>query len=170
MKHNLWLILLTFLLLLVQIIIDNYLNISIYLNIAILPFIILMLPYKTKTAWTMIIAFILGLIADLAGNGIIGMCSAALTLAALCRRWTLNISVNKDILNNEEYPTPDTLRLPNFILYSACFYTIYLLCYILLDNAGFSNFGLIALRFIISLVINVLLATLLFITTKKRKQ
>lgn len=170
MKHSFWLILLTFLLLLVQIIIDNYLNISVYLNIAILPFIILMLPYKMNTGWTMIIAFILGLIADFAGNGILGMCAASLTLASLCRKWILNISVSKDILNSEVYASPDTLRLPNFILYATIFYAIYLLSYILLDNAGFSSFGKISLRFIISLVINILLAILLFVTTKKRKQ
>lgn len=170
MKYNFKLTILAILLLVAQGIIDNYFNITTYLSIALLPFIILMLPYQSKTIWTILIAFILGIVTDMLGNGILGINSAALTAAAVCRKEILNISIKKEILNTEQYPSSTTIKISYFSLYAAIFLAIYFMVYVPLDNAGFTPFYPILLRFAISLATNLLLMILLFIITGERKK
>lgn len=170
MKYSLRLIILAILLLIAQGIIGNYLNITIYLSIALPSFVILMLPCKLKTIWTILIAFALGIITDILGNEILGITSAALTAAAVCRKGILNISIKKEILNSEAYLSHPAISIAHFAIYAAVFLAIYFMVYIPLDNSGFTPFFPISLRFVISLATNLLLMTALFVITGKKKK
>ena len=169
MKYQLKLILTAILLIVFQSVLDNYLNITIYLSIALLPFIILILPYKMSTITTMITAFVIGILGDILGNGILGMTAAAMVGASAFRKILLNSLVNKEILTKKEYPDIHSLRLTDFTLYSSIFLAIYLLIFIAIDNAGLAPFGLFSLRFIISLLANILIYMALYIITSERE-
>lgn len=63
---------LAFLLVLAQAAIDNYVNMTVYLDIALCLFIVLTLPPKWGAIPSMIAGFAVGVGVDILGNGIIG--------------------------------------------------------------------------------------------------
>lgn len=150
------------LLLIAQGALDNYMNLSVYLDIALFMYIILMLPARMGTVPAMIIAFITGLVVDILGNGIPGMTSAALTAAALCRRGAIIAVAPKDFQINDKRSSIESLGIRRFAIYSPILIFIYLLVYILIDNAGFRPAGQCIARLFISLAANTAIMTALF--------
>lgn len=84
------------LLILAQGALDNYVNISIYLDIAMCLYLLLALPVRWGTVPTMLAGFVIGLLVDILGNGILGMSAAAMTAAGLCRRGIFNLTAPKE--------------------------------------------------------------------------
>ena len=84
------------LIIVIQLLIDNYLNLGLYLYVAIFPFLILTLPYRYKTIPTMLLSFLLGLSIDFLSNGVLGLNAGALTAMAFVRQGLLqNLSMSK---------------------------------------------------------------------------
>lgn len=150
------------LLLIAQGALDNYVNFSVYLDIALFLYIILMLPPKTGTVSAMAIAFITGFTVDILGNGIPGLTSAALTAAAMCRRGAIIAVAPKDFQIKDKRSSIESLGIRRFAIYSSSLIFIYLLIYLLLDNAGFRPAGQCLARLFISLAANTALMTALF--------
>lgn len=150
---------------------DNYVNLSVYIDIALPLFIILTLPYRLGTVPAMLAAFALGLVVDILGNGIPGMTSAALTAAALCRRGVLTLVTSRDTAVKEGRATIEAMGTPKFTVYSIPLILTYLLVYILVDLSGFRPAGQCLVRLLLSLAINTALLTALYavITDSKRK-
>ena len=85
MKQNYFLM---FLLILgVQLLICNYLHITAYLTLSLLPCAILLLPTKVGTTASMLIAFASGLTVDVLAEGVVGLNALALVPVAGARRW-----------------------------------------------------------------------------------
>lgn len=141
---------------------DNYVNLSVYIDLALFMFIILMLPPRTGTVPAMIAAFIIGLIVDILGNGIPGLTSAALTAAALCRRTAIIAAAPKDFQAKDKRFSVESLGIRRFTIYAAILTFIYLLVYILIDNAGFRPAGQCLARLFISLAANTAIMAVLF--------
>ena len=84
MRHNYGI---TFLLLAaIQLLICNYLNISAYITISLLPVLILCFPTRFSTLSAMLVAFATGLATDLLAEGTIGLNVFALLPVAAVRR------------------------------------------------------------------------------------
>lgn len=141
---------------------DNYVNLSVYIDLALFLYIILMLPVRTGTVPAMLIAFLTGLTVDILGNGIPGLTSAALTSAALCRKGILLAVAPKDFPIKDSRASIDSLGPRRYAVYSAIFIFIYLSVYILIDNTGFRPAGQCLSRLAISLAANTALQTALF--------
>ena len=159
------------LLILAQGALDNYVNLSIYLNVALFVFPLLMMPIRTATVVAMSVAFIVGMVVDILGNGIPGLTAAALTAAALPRKTILGFIVPKDLSSKDGKGTIEDLGIRQFAIYSAVMCLIFLLAYILLDCAGFRPFWQCILRLCASLAVNTTLMTLLFaVSSDNRKR
>lgn len=143
-------------------IIDGYLDLSHYLILSCLPFIILSLPFKIGTPAVMLIAFFVGLGADFLGGGILGINAGALTGAAFLRKGMMSASINAEIYEKEPRPTPGITGYQKFSLFSLLFTTAYLVFYILLDSAGVAPLLFNMTRLAISIVADVLLSAALF--------
>lgn len=168
---NKWSYMITVLLLLIaQAAVDNFINLSIYTDLALFLFIILMLPYRISTITAMIISFCLGLCVDFLGNIIIGMTSAALVVTALLRRSVISLSINQDILEKNSSPSLESLGIRRFISYSLPLILVYDLSFILVDCSGFAPFWHNMLRLCISVAVNTLVAVFLFIVCSDRKR
>ena len=76
-------------LLVVQIIICNYLHVTPYLYLTILPVMVLCLPLKVSTLAALFIAFGSGLAIDFIADGLPGLNTLALLPVALLRRPTI---------------------------------------------------------------------------------
>ena len=70
---------------LAQIILSNYLYVSHYLVLNLLPLVILSLPASRGVNVAMLVAFLAGFAVDFASTGILGLSSAALLPVALLR-------------------------------------------------------------------------------------
>lgn len=157
------------LLILAQGALDNYVNLSVYLDITLCLFIVLMLPYRTGTVTAMLTAFAVGLVTDFLGNSIPGMSSAALTAAALCRKGMLQLTAGKESSSKEKHQTMDSLGTRRFLLYSMPLILICLAVYILIDSSGFRPFGLCMARLAISMAANTVIMLLLYLITADRR-
>jgi Ca2+/Na+ antiporter len=69
-----------------QILICNYLHVTPYVMLSILPVMILMLPIRFGTFFAMILAFVSGLAVDFLSEGVIGLNALALVPVALARK------------------------------------------------------------------------------------
>lgn len=151
-------ILLALLLILAQGALDNYVNLTVYLDLSLCLFIILTLPFRWGTVPTMLTAFTIGIVTDILGNGIPGMSAAAMTAAGLCRRSLLLASASAE----KDKQTIDSLGVRRFVLYSAPIILIYMTVYILLDSSGFRPAGQCLARLGISLVANTAMMAFLY--------
>ena len=170
-KHSIKYIITGLLLVIAQGALDNYVNLSVYIDIALPMFIILMLPYRTGTVPAMLTAFVLGLIVDVLSNGIPGMTSAALTAAALCRRGVLALATARDTTVKEGRGSMESIGTLRFTLYSIPLILVYLCVYIAVDISGLKPVGQWLPRLVLSLLINTALAAALYavITDNRRK-
>jgi len=169
MKNNIHYIITTIVIVIIQILCNNYLSLGLYLYPALLPFVILKLPFKIRPIHSMIIAFCLGLITDILSNGILGLNAASLTLVGLLRQPLLNNSVNqKDIERNE---SPNfKMGIYQYISYMIILYFVYLTVYIGLDMMSLSPISFTLIKIICSLVLNIILCLILEILLYDRKK
>ncbi|MBQ5401675.1 MAG: hypothetical protein IIU16_02040, partial [Bacteroidales bacterium] len=71
---------------LLQVIINNYVNLGPMIYICLIPLLIIYLPLDQKPYLSLIIAFGLGLIIDILSDGVLGLNAGAATLIALVYR------------------------------------------------------------------------------------
>ncbi len=141
-----------------QCLLDNYADLGLYLRIVIIPFVILMLPYRYKTISTMIIAFLLGLTVDLFTSGVLGLNAGAMTAVAFVRQKVLHSIL--DERNMERHDSPDyiVLGLGKGLFYIMFHYIVFFTAYTLLDNMGFAPFGLTVTKILLSTSVSGLIA------------
>lgn len=141
-----------------QCLLDNYADLGLYLRIVIIPFVILMLPYRYKTISTMIIAFLLGLTVDIFTSGVLGLNAGAMTAVAFVRQKVLHSIL--DERNMERHDSPDiiVLGLGKGLFYVMFHYIVFFTAYTLLDNMGFAPFGLILSKILLSTAVSGLIA------------
>ncbi len=170
MKNNWSRIVICILLLIAQAAIDNFINLSIYVDIALFLFVLVMLPYRTSTVTAMVTAFLLGLCVDFLGNTILGMTSAALVMAALARKGIISLTISPDILEKHNYPSLGSLGIRRFVSYVLPLVLIYNLGFILADCSGFAPFWHNLLRLGISVTVNLGIILFLFIICSDRRR
>lgn len=146
----------------VQIILDNYCDLGLYIRILILPVIILTLPYKVKTIEAMCIAFLIGVVTDIFTSGVIGLNAGALAASALVRRKILYSILDERNIDRHDYPNYRVMGLSKSALYVSVPYIVYFITYTLLDNYSFSPFSLSIPTILICSGINTVLGLFIF--------
>lgn len=150
-----------FLLLILQILVSNYLNLSPYVTLSVLPVMILMLPIRFGTIFAMILAFVSGHTVDWLSEGVIGLNALALVPVALARKGIIYLVFGSEFFARKE---DISLRKHGFAKMSVAIVmsqALFLLFYIWADGAATRPFSFNALRFGVSLVAGWLLALLL---------
>lgn len=157
--------LLYILLAIIQLAICNYVRISPYIFISILPVMVLCIPVSKNTTAAMLIAFVTGLATDALGEGLLGLNALALVPVAFMRKTIIQAVFGKDMIEREEQFTikhngPLKVSIAMLIAIGT-----FLAIYIMADGAGtrpfwfnFSRFwASLACGYIISLpVVNAL--------------
>jgi len=124
------------LLLLLQLFISNYLRLSYYVTLSILPVMILLLPIKIKTVPSLLIAFATGLIIDILSDGLVGLNVVALLPVAILRRPVISLVFGSEFFAREENITTHRQGLWKMSVAIFLVQTVFLLCYIWSDGAG----------------------------------
>ncbi len=170
MKSNLRYILFCLLIFVCQVLINNYLNLGVYVYVFLIPYIILFLPYKVKTINLMLLAFLLGLGVDIFGNGVLGLNTAALTALAFCRNFFLSRIVNEKNVDKNYAPTSYELGFGHYVAYISLSLLVFFLFYVPLDNMSLTPLLFNTLRIVIGCIVNTLLiASLGALTQTKRR-
>lgn len=155
------------LIIILQVVLDNYCDLGVYLRIVLLPYLILTLPYRIKTIEAMVIAFILGLVVDLFTTGVVGLNSGALAASALVRRKILYSILDERNIDKYDYPNFRAMGNMKGGFYFILPYLAFFIVYILLDNFSLSPFWWNLQRIVICSVVNTIIGLVLFSFNKR---
>lgn len=149
-------------------ILDNIqLHSYIYINIYILA--ILVLPYGMKKVTVLFLAFLFGLIMDLANNTM-GIHAAATTFLAYIRPKLLQFTLNREQIDEIE-GTHKMRNLGWFLKYTSFSVLAYNIVLILAEAFSFVNIGITFMRISCSSIVSYIFILLYyFIAIKKRQE
>ena len=149
-----------FLLLILQILICNYLNLSQYVMLSILPVLILMLPVRFGTFFAMILAFVSGLAVDFLSEGVIGLNALALVPVALARKGIIQLVFGSEFFARKENISVSKHGVAKISVALVMAQGLFLLVYIWADGAAMRPFLFNLIRFFASLLAGLLLSLL----------
>lgn len=154
-------------LIVIQCILDNFVDLGIYVRIVLIPCIILVLPYRYRTISSMLLAFIIGVCVDIFTTGIIGLNAGALTAVAFVRQKLLHAILDERNMERHDSPDVRVMGMGKALFYLLFSYLAFFCTYILLDNFGLKPFGINAIKIAGSTVINGVIALWLLKHHKK---
>ncbi len=146
------------LLLVVQVLLWNYLNLSQYVLLCFLPAMILCLPVRLGTVPSMCIAFAIGLVVDFFAQGVLGLSSFALVPVALARRPIISLVYGGELFSRGEDPSVRRQGVFKMSLLLLLGTALFLLLYIWMDGAGTRPLWFNLLRFACSLLLSTALS------------
>jgi hypothetical protein len=148
-KNGFWLVYL--LLTVVQMLLCNYVHLTPYLMLSILPVMVLCIPIRVPTWGAMVIAFLTGLAVDLLSEGLLGLNSLALVPVAFARKELIRLIFGGELFARKEDFSARRNGFGKVALASFLVQALFLLIYIWADGAGTRPFSFNAIRFGISL-------------------
>lgn len=157
------------LLIAIQLLLDNYLDLGIYIYLFIVPYFILFLPYRYKTIPTMFLAFFAGLAIDFLSNGVLGLNAGALTTMALFRQSFMQLVVNEQSMDKYETPTLKDMGILRYSLFVLLSYLVFFITFSLLDNFGSGMVLISILKTIISSISNTVLIVIISFIIQERR-
>lgn len=134
-----------------QMLITNYLHLSYYITLSMLPTLILFLPIRIGTIGAMIIAFITGWAVDFFAEGLIGINMLALVPVAFVRRPLLALIFGDEIFARQEDPSAGKSGIGAVLLAIMLAEALFLAIYIWADGAGVRPTWFNLIRFVCSL-------------------
>lgn len=148
------------LLVIVQLLLNNYLRISPYLMISILPVMVLCISIRVGTVGSMLIAFATGLVVDLLSEGLLGLNVAALVPVAFFRNGIIRLVFGTELFARNEDFSVQRNGFGKTALAVLIAQALFLLIYVWIDSAGMRPLSFDALRFAVSLVAGMLVSLL----------
>ena len=152
---------------LLQVLLCNYLNLTYYLTLSILPVLVLLIPVRYSTITAMLIAAASGFLVDFLGDGVLGLNMLALIPVGLVRNGLLNLVFGQEVFAPQEDVTIQKYGIIKFSTYIIIAQALFLIIYIAADGAGTRPFWFNALRFAISLPAGTLLSLFIADTLTK---
>ena len=146
---------------LAQIILNNYLYVSHYLVLNLLPLVILSLPASRSVNIAMIVAFVAGFVVDFASTGMLGLSSASLLPVALLRFPILRAVGGEEYLVHRDSQPVGHLTPRGVFLATLAAAAAFFLCYVFIDAAGTRPLWFNLTRMLLSSVANAALMTFL---------
>ena len=154
MKHGLTMIVL----LIAQVIVWSYFNLSQYVLLTFLPAMVLCLPVRMDAVKILIIAAAASLALDFLSHGILGLTCAAILPVALCRNLVVALVFGEELIEREE---DLSFRRQGFFKMNLAVIictALFLLVYIWLDGAGMRSLAFNGIRFGCSLAASLLVS------------
>ena len=135
----------------VQMLICNYLNLSPYLTLSILPVLILCVLLRLPTFWTLLLAFVTGGAVDLLSEGLLGLNALALVPVAFVRKELIRLIFGGELFARKEDFSVRKNGFGKVALALFLVQALFLLVYIWADGAGTRTLAFNAIRFGVSL-------------------
>lgn len=146
------------LIVLVQILICNYLNLSLFVALSVLPAIVLFIPIRYSTTLALVVAFFTGLAVDYFAEGLVGLNALALLPVAFCRKSIINLVFGDEIFARKEDISiyqHGVLKVSIAIIIAQ---SLFMFIYIWADGAATRPFWFNLTRFLMSVIIGWLIS------------
>lgn len=150
-----------FLLLILQVLICNYLQLSPIVALSILPVMILMLPIRFGAIFAMVLAFVSGLCVDFLSEGVVGLNALALVPVAFLRSGIIRLVFGSEIFARNEDISIRKHGIGKMAVAIFVAQSIFLVIYIWADGAFMHSFMFNLLRYAISVISAVILSLVL---------
>lgn len=147
-------ILICMVLLIAQILLDNYFPLRRYVLISILPAIIMLTSLDARPIVSMLLAFVVGFAVDFFSTGMLGLSSLALVPVGLVRSSVVAMVFGDELTARGDELSLQRLGIPKMALAALMLCSLYLLVYIWVDSAGTVPFWPSALRFVLSVAVS----------------
>ena len=141
-----------------QLLLTNYLRVSPYLMLTILPVMVICISIRTGTLAAMLIAFATGLVVDFLSDGLPGLNAIALVPVAFCRNGIIRLIFGSEVFAREEDFSAQKNGFGKVFQALLIAQIIFLAIYIWVDAAGMRPFSFNAIRFAVSLVAGLLIS------------
>lgn len=142
------------LLLVVQILFWAFFDLSQFLMLCILPTMVLCIPIKRSTVYSMTVAFITGFLADFVTGGILGLTAFALIPVALVRMPVLRLSFGQELIFRGDNISVRKLGMRKMFVGIIIVTTVFLVMYVWADGAGTRPFWFNATKVVLSVVLS----------------
>ena len=160
-------ILYALLIIVVQCILDNYVDLSIYLRIVLVPYLILILPYRYRTISAMILAFFIGLAVDIFTTGVLGINAGALTAVAFIRQKMLHAIMDERNMERHDSPDLKVMGVGKGLFYIGVPYLLFFIISVLLDNFSIRPLAITIPKILAGTIVSGVISMLLFKNYKK---
>ena len=152
-------------LLVAQILVWNFFNLSQFVVLTFLPVMVICLPAKVNTTPALLITFLAGIGVDFFTHGILGLTCVALLPIALGRKFIISLVFGEELFSRGEgisFRRQGIVKMNLAIVLSTA---LFMIIYIWVDGAGMRPFWFNVLRFVCSLaassLVSVFVASLL---------
>lgn len=142
-----------FLIVVVQILICNYLNLSMYVMLSLLPALVLFIPIAYSTSFAMILAFFTGLAVDYFAEGLVGLNALALVPVAFCRFSIIRLVFGSELFARREDISMSQHGVVKVSMAIIIAQAIFMLIYVIADGAATRPFWFNLTRFLMSVII-----------------
>lgn len=146
------------LLVIAQMIICNYFQMTPYIVLSILPAMILCIPLTVSTNVCMLIAFASGLTVDWLAEGLIGINAASLVPVAMARKTIIRIFLGEDLIARRDSFTFKKNGIGKISIALFVSLAIFFAIYIILDGAGTRPYSFNLIRFTASVTASLALS------------
>lgn len=143
-----------------QMLLCNYLHVSPYLTLSILPVMVLCIPLRVPTFWAMVLAFATGLGVDLLAEGVLGLNVLALVPVAFARKEIIRLVFGGELFARKEDFTVRKNGFGEVALAVFLAQALFLAIYVWADGAGTRPLSFNAIRFGVSLAGGLLVSLL----------
>lgn len=150
-----------------QCILDNYVDLGIYTRIVLLPYLILTLPYRYLTISSMVLAFLTGLCVDIFTTGVLGLNAGALVGVAFVRQKMLHSFIDERNIERHDSPDVKAMGTGRSIFYVFFSHLVFFTLHTILDNFGFTPAMITIPKIAIGTVVSGLIGYILFRNHKK---
>ncbi len=158
MNNNLHTIALITLVIVFQLIINNFINPGPYLFISLMPFAISLIPRSLHINVTMLVCFSLGLTVDVLSRGVIGVNAATATALAVFRGPIYKAFVNSDRQDKSQNPGIRQCGLSKFLLYITAATLAYMFIYCAVESMGVRDIFFFLPQFLLSSLLSIILS------------
>ena len=149
-----------FIVVVVQILLCNYLNLSMYVVLSLLPVAILMIPVRYGTPLALVLAFVSGLAVDWLSEGLIGLNAVALVPVAAARRRIIKLVFGDEVFTRGDDISIGQHGVMKMSLSIILSQSIFMFIYVWADGAATRPFWFNVTRFLLSVIIGWLVSLL----------
>lgn len=146
-----------------QILLNNYLNLSQWVVVTLLPAMIMCIPQRINSVLTMLIAFGVSLLVDFFSTGVMGLTAVALVPVALLRNPLLHLVFGTEIFERQENISIGRHGILKIALVQALALLVYLIIYIIADGAGTRPVWFNLVRLLLSTIVGTAVSILTFV-------
>ena len=152
-----------------QLMINNFINPGPYIFISLVPFAISLLPRSTPINLTILLCFAIGLTVDIFSRGVIGVNAAASTALSVLRAPIYRLTISRDRQDITPNPEIRQCGFAKYLAYISIACLSYMFIYCSLESMGVRSILFFIPQFLISSAASVILSCCFSLTVGSRQ-